>query len=501
MAFGHYGGMAGQASFLGIDLGTSNLKLVVANEQGRILASAEARLPIARPKPGWSEQNPQDWWKALVRLCRKLKAEKPKAWASVEAIGLSGQMHAAVLLDGAAQVLRPAILWSDSRADRQAHDLNAGVPGLGTLAGVPAMASFTAPKLLWLKSHEPKCFGSISHVLAAKDYLRFRLTDDFVTDPSEAAGMLLLDEERRQWSYEIVAACGIDMAMLPRIVEGSEAAGRLAEGASRILGLRAGIVVAGSAGDAAAGAISLGAVADGDGFISLGTAAQYFVSTSSYRPAPKRMVHAFCHGLPQRWFQMAALLNGASPLGWLERLLAIKDLKQALGQLERRKQAPSPVMFLPYLDGERTPHNDPHARGLFHSLAAETTREDLLQAVLDGVALALADCQDVLAESETRVDELSVIGGGAKSAYWMKLIASALNRPLLQHEGVAFGPAFGAARLARLALTGEDVSAVCRKLPISETVLPDPRLTEAYAERLPVFRELYSSLRGLNRVA
>ena len=486
-------------TYLGFDLGTSALKAVLVNGRQQLLASAELKLAISRPKPGWSEQNPEDWWQGLVRLCRKLARQEPAAWRGVRAIGFSGQMHAAVLLDKMGQVIRPAILWNDNRAAGEARDLNRRLPEIGRIAGVPAMASFTAPKLIWLKRHEPRHFDRLAHLLAAKDYLRFRLSGAIVTDPCDGAGMLLLDEASRGWSLPIAAAAGIDPAVLPEIAEGSAASSRLSAAAARLLGLAPGLPIATGAGDAAAGAISIGAINEGDGFVSLGTSAQYFISTASYRPQPERLVHAFAHGLPQRWFQMAAMLNGASPLAWLQKLTGMGNLGRELAAAEAAGAAPGPLLFLPYLQGERTPHDDPHARAAFLGLSPASGRTEMLQAVLDGVALALADCQDVLAQAGSRAEVLSVIGGGARSPYWMKLIAAALDRELLLHEGAEFGPAFGAARLARLARTGEAPQTVCGKPPVSRHILPDPRLAEAYRRRLPEFRKLYLALRPLNR--
>ncbi|MBI2718050.1 MAG: xylulokinase [Rhizobiales bacterium] len=485
--------------YLGVDLGTSALKAVLVDRRQRLVGAADVTLAISRPKPGWSEQDPGDWWRAFLAACRKLRRRHPGPWRAIKAIGFSGQMHGVVLLDRTGKPVRPAILWNDNRAVGEARELNRTMPGLGHIAGVIAMASFTAPKMLWLKGHEPRRLAMASHLLAPKDYLRFRLSGRTVTDPCDAAGMLLIDEASRSWSSPIVAACGFDPAILPEIAEGSSPSASLSKSAGQELGLAPGTIIATGTGDAAAGAISIGAVNDGDGFVSLGTSAQYFVSTASYRPQPERLVHAYCHGLPRRWFQMAALLNGASPLAWMKRAFGIANLDTALAAVARATAAPSPLLFLPYLEGERTPHDDPLARAAFHGISPTTSRNEMLQAVLDGVALALADCQDVLSASGTVTTELSIIGGGTKSLYWMGLIAAALDRPLKLHEGSAFGSAFGAARLARLAVTGETPEEVCVKPRVSRLIRPDPRLAEAYRKKLPQFRALYLALRPLNR--
>src|SRR5262245_34480932 len=465
--------------FLGIDVGTSAVKALLVDEEQRVVAQAEQVLSISRPRPLWSEQDPEEWWNAVVRAVRAVRQGAPVNFSAVRAVGLSGQMHGAVLLDRAGKVLRPAILWNDGRSLPQCEELGRLVPDLGMIAGVPAMPGFTAPKLLWLRQHEPQVFPRIATVLLPKDYVRYRLTGELATDVSDAAGTLWLDEASRSWSAHILQATGLSAAQMPRLLEGSQPSGVVTRAAAATLGLASDVVVAAGAGDAAAGAVGIGAVSDGDAFASLGTSAQYFVCTAEYRPFPQAFVHAFCHAIPQRWYQMAAMLNGASCLAWAAKLVGADNIDALLARVEAGFRGAGSLLFLPYLTGERTPHNDPYARGVFFGLQAATSTEALIQSVLEGVALSLAEAQDCLGAAGTRVARVAAIGGGSRSRLWMRILASALDRPVVLYREGAQGPAFGAARLARLAVSGEAVSDLCTAPAVSETIEPEPALVEA----------------------
>lgn len=483
--------------YLGIDIGTSSVKAVLVDEGQHMRASASAALSVSRPQALWSEQNPEDWWTAVCQAVAELRHKAGAAWAEIKAIGLSGQMHGAVLLDEAGVPIRPAILHNDGRAHAEAAELNAKLPQIGMIAGVPAMPGFAAPKLLWLARYEPDAIGRARHVLLPKDYVRHRMTGGFATDMCDASGALLLDSGRRQWSPEIAAAVGIPPDMLPTPLEGSMASGLLQGAVAKEWELAPGTIVAAGAGDAAAGAVASGAIGEGDAFISLGTAAQYFVARESYHPAPEHLIHTFCHALPGRWFQMAALLNGAGALAWAAGLLGRSDIGELLAQTEAAFTGPSPILFLPYLSGERTPHNNPHAKGVLFGLTPASTPEQVTQAVIEGVALSLADAQGYLEATGALPGRIMVNGGGSRSRFWMKILASALNKTVLLQEGSEAGPAFGAARLARLAATGEDPAAVCSKPAIAAEIAPDPALAEAYAGRLERFRALYRAVAPL----
>ncbi len=482
-------------NFLGIDIGTSAVKAVLVDERESALAEAATPLATSRPQPGWSEQNPEDWWRASERAVGLVRALAKDAFAQVRGVGLSGQMHAAVVLDADDKPIRPAMLWNDGRAVAECAELDRAVPDLQTIAGIVPMPGFTAPKLLWLKRHEPENFRRLRTVLSAKDYIRLRLTGEFATDMADAAGTLMLDEAARTWAPEVVAASGIDEDALPKLLEGPSWSGMMRPEVLADWGIGHQVVVAAGAGDVAAGAIGIGAINDGDQFVSLGTSAQVFIARDRYHPKPGTLIHAFAHGIPKRWFEMAALLNGASCLDWLARILGENDVAALLDRVAPRFNGPSPVIFLPYLAGERSPLNDPEARGVFAGLDQASDTDDLVLAVVDGVALALRD-----AASEFGADfdggPIAMIGGGARGDLWMRVVANALGRPLLRLAGGDRGPAFGAARLGRIAATGETVAAVCSQPAIVEIVDPDPSVVDRYEARLDRFRVLYRSLKA-----
>ena len=480
---------------LGVDLGTSNLKAVLVDDRQQILGSVTVALTNARPHPGWSEQAPEDWWQAVLRALAQLGAGGHEL-SGVRAIGLSGQMHGLVPLDRAGRVLRPAILWNDSRAAAEAAAIALAYPAFAALTGAAQSPSFWPAKLRWLAHHEPDIFARIAHLLPPKDYIRLKLTGLHQTDPCDAGGTLLFDVAQRRWSPEILAICGISRAMLPDLVDGNQAAGVVADETARAMGLQSGVIVAGGGGDAATNAVGIGAIKDGDTTISLGTSAQIFVGTDSWRPAPHAGLQSFPHALPGRWFQAAAVLNGASALAWAARLLGADDPELLLQAAEAQYEGPSSLLFLPYLTGERAPHNDPDARGVLFGLAPDTAAPQLVQAVLEGVAFSLADALDSLVAAGTRITEASLVGGGARSAFWTQIIADVIGIPLVRHRGLDTGPAFGAARLARLALTGAPADRVCVGPPVLDRTLPTAR-RRLYAPRLERYRALYQALRPL----
>jgi xylulokinase len=477
--------------YLGVDIGTTNVKALLVNGRQRIIAQGVESVPTLRRRAGWSEQHPKGWWSALTKICFALRRQAPRQWADVAAIGLTGQMHACLCLDERNLPLRAAILWNDGRARSECIALAASVPGLREIVGVAPMPGFTAPKLLWLAHHEPQIFDRIAHVLLAKDYVRLKLTGEHLTDVSDAAGSLLLDQGSRQWSQAILAAIGLNMAQLPRLVEGTAAASVISAAASRQLGLSRDAVVAGGGGDVAAGAVGIGAVDDGDAFISLGTSAQYFVVRNRYRLPFNPTIHAFANCLPGRWYEMAALLNGASCLAWITRLLGIGSPDTALSQ---NFSSPSPLLFLPYLAGERTPHNDPALRAMMLGISHATAPADLLRAVLEGVALALADVQSCLDSPGSLTSPIAIIGGGARSLPWVQIIADVLGRDVVVCRDAAAAAPLGAARLARMAFTGETVSSVCTRPPVLKRLRPRRAAHALYRNRLELFRRSQAAL-------
>jgi xylulokinase len=489
--------------YLGIDLGTSEVKVaLVAGDPQRVIAVGRGGLEVARPHPAWSEQDPASWIRATEIAIAALRAAHPAELAAVTGIGLSGQMHGAVLLDAGDRVLRPAILWNDTRAAAECAVLEARVPGSRRLTGNLAMPGFTAPKLLWVAAHEPEIFGRVARVLLPKDYLRLWLTGDRVSDMSDAAGTLWLDVAERAWCDPMLAACGLDRSHMPRLVEGSAPGGALRGELARGWGMTGAVCVAGGAGDNAASAVGLGVIAEGQGLLSLGTSGVFFVANDAYRPAPARGVHTFCHALPGTWHQMAVMLSAASCVRWATRLTGAADEAQLIDEAaalsdDRRARAP---VFLPYLSGERTPHADAHARGVWFGLDHDTDRAELGYAVLEGVAFGLADGLAAVRDAGGVAREVSLTGGGSRSRFWARLIASALDLPLALRAGGEVGAALGAARLGQLAADPRaTVTAVCPPPPIVELAEPVAAWQPALTARLARFRALYPALHPLFR--
>jgi xylulokinase len=477
--------------YLGIDLGTSEVKVALLDEQGAMVAAAGEPLTVSRPHAGWSEQQPEDWWNATNLALAKLREKAPSAFAATRAIGLSGQMHGAVLLDSEDRVLRPAILWNDLRSVAECEELTRRAPQLHSVAGNLAMPGFTAPKLLWVAKHEPELFARIATVLLPKDYLRLRMSGEKVSDPCDAAGTLWLDVARREWSDELLAASGMRREQMPRLVEGQEPSGTLRQDVAAAWGLSPDVVVAGGAGDCATSAIGIGAVQPGDGFLSLGTSGVLFVVTPGFQPNPASAIHAFCHALPDRWSQMSVMLSAASCLRWFCRLTSVgeAELLQEIIALDDERLADAPL-FLPYLSGERTPHNDPYVQGSFHRLGHGSDRAALGYAVLEGVAFGMADGLAALRATGTELHELSLVGGGARSPYWAQLIADVLGLNIVTHVGSEAGGALGAARLGWMAVGGPEEQA-CTKPPRLAEYQPDPRRHAQLQERLVQYRALY----------
>lgn len=477
--------------YLGLDLGTSSVKAALFDADQRLIAQASQPLEVSRPHPGWSEQDPEAWWRATEAAVDAVAAKA--SLAGLRGIGLSGQMHGAVLLDADDRVLRPAILWNDGRAGAECAELEAAFPRLREVAGNIAMAGFTAPKLAWVARHEPAAFEHVSTVLLPKDYLRFRLTGHHVSEMSDASGTLWLDVAARDWSDDLLEATGLNRGQMPRLVEGSEASGELLPALARRWGATGPVVVAGGAGDNAAAACGVGVVTPGSAFVSLGTSGVLFVSNARFSPNTAGAVHAFCHAIPGTWHQMGVILSAADSLEWLSRIAGrpARDLAGAV-----RVGRPSGVTFLPYLSGERTPHNDPGARGAFVGLSQSDGPEDLAQAVMEGVAYAFADCQRVLAAAGTDFADALAVGGGSRSEAWLRIIASVLDRPLRLAADSDIGAALGAARLAFCAAEGADPAQVCAAPPTVKVVEPEPGLVEAYREGYGRYRALYPAIRG-----
>ncbi len=446
--------------YLGLDIGTSSVKGVLIDDRQKIVASATSPLKVSRLHEGWSEQAPADWWKATQKVVALLKKAKPKAVAAVDGIGLSGQQHGATLIDKSDKVLRPAILWNDARSFAECAEIESREPRSREIAGNIAMAGFTAPKLLWVKKHEPETFDRVAKVLLPKDYVRLCMTGDYASDMSDSAGTLWLDVAKRRWSDELLTASDMRREQMPRLYEGSEATGRLSPSVAKAWGMPKLPFVAGGGGDNAASACGMGAVKPGAAFVSLGTSGVLFVSNEKFRPNTKGAVHAFCHAVPDTWHQMGVILSATASLEWLASILKTPAPKLT-HKLGDKISGPSSAMFLPYLSGERTPVADAQARGILMGLGHETDANVLTHAVLDGVAFAFRDCLEALKAAGTSVERVTAVGGGSRSELWLRIIATVLNIPVDVPMDGDFGGAFGAARLGLIAATGASVASVC----------------------------------------
>ena len=479
---------------LGIDVGTSEVKVVLLDAAQRVVGQAHSAVPISRPQPLWSEQNPHDWWAATVAALAQLRAAHPKEFGAVRGLGLSGHMHGATLLDAHDRVLRPAILWNDGRSHAQCAELERRAPRSREITGNIAMPGFTAPKLMWVEQHEPEVFRRTARVLLPKDFVRLQLTGEAVSDMSDSAGTLWLDVAKRAWSDVMLAATHLERSHMPRLVEGSEASGTVLPAVATELGLPAGVVVAGGAGDNAASAAGIGVAAPGTAFLSLGTSGVYFVANAAYSPNPARAVHAFCHAFPNTWHQMTVMLSAASALRWLRTLTHADSEAQLVAEAEALPTGTPVPLFLPYLSGERTPHNNPHASGVLFGLTHDHTRAHLARAVLQGVAFAFRDGQQALLEGGAQIDSVTLVGGGSRSAPWAQVLADTLGRTLERRSGADVGAALGAARLGRLARTGESVASVCTLPSVIDSFAPNPGRAELLAERHLQFQRLYDVL-------
>ncbi|HMO06373.1 MAG TPA: xylulokinase [Paracoccaceae bacterium] len=476
--------------FLGLDLGTSGLKAVVIDADQAIVAETAAPLTVARPHPGWSEQSPADWIAAAETVLDRLSAQG--ALAGLRGIGLSGQMHGATLLDAADEVLRPCILWNDTRAHEEAQELD-GDPMFRRVSGNIVFPGFTAPKVLWVERHEPRLRERLAKVLLPKDYLRLWLTGEHVAEMSDAAGTSWLDTGARDWSDDLLGLTGLARHHMPRLVEGSAVSGALRQALAARWGIPRGVPVAGGGGDNAASAVGTGVVRGGEAFVSLGTSGVLFAATDGYQPAPETAVHTFCHALPGTWHQMGVILAATDALNWYANLVGrdAAALTGALGPL----QAPGRTLFLPYLGGERTPLNDAAIRAGFLGLDHATDRAAGTRAVLEGVAFALRDCRDALAATGTSIDRLIAVGGGARSETWIAMLATVLGLPVQLPAAGDFGAAFGAARLGLMAATGAG-PAVCTAPPIARSFDPDTALAPAFDAAHARYRTARDLIRG-----
>ena len=481
--------------YLGLDLGTSSVKALLIDGDQAIVGAGHGALDVDRPHPGWSEQDPAHWIRATEQAVGELKAKFPSQLAAVKGIGLSGHMHGATLLDADDKVLRPCILWNDTRSYLQAARLDAD-PRFRALTGNIVFPGFTAPKLVWVAENEPDIFARVAKVLLPKDFLRLWLSGEHISEMSDSAGTAWLDTGKRKWSSELLDATGLSESQMPALVEGTAEGGRLRAGLAAQWGMASGVVIAGGAGDNAASACGMGTVAAGQAFVSLGTSGVLFAANGSYLPKPESAVHAFCHALPNTWHQMGVILSATDALNWHAGVTG-KSAGDLTAELGDTLKAPDSVTFLPYLSGERTPHNDAKIRGAFIGLGHESSRAVLTQAVLEGVSFAIRDNLEALRSAGTSIARVTAIGGGSRSRYWLASIATALGVPVDIPADGDFGAAFGAARLGLIAATGADPLNVCTAPVTQETIEPVSALSDAYADAYSRYRALYPAIKSL----
>lgn len=480
------------SAYIGIDLGTSGVKMLLTDGEGKILNETSRTYPVSRPAEGWSEQNPEDWWEAVKDGLRELACKKN---LQIAGIAVAGQMHGLVALDEKNNVIRPCILWNDGRTGEQTDYLNnvVGRDKLSSFTGNIAFAGFTAPKLLWLKKHEPENFARIAKIMLPKDYITFKLTGNFSTDYSDASGTLLLDVKNKCWSKDMCAICGVTSDMLPRLYESFAPCGTVCSEACEELGLCGNIVVAAGAGDNAAAAVGTGAVAGSGCNISIGTSGTIFIPSVEFGADGNNSLHSFAHA-DGKYHLMGCILSAASANKWWTEDVLAADY--SIAEKSADLLGTNSVYFLPYLMGERSPHNDVNARGAFIGLNAETSASDMSLAVLEGVAFAFKDCLEASTKCGIRPSYSTVCGGGARSALWIKILSNVLDMKLYTVE-TEQGPAYGAAMLAMVACGKYKSVAEAAKAMVKTTLAasPEDRLVNLYKQRYCAFKALYPLLK------
>ncbi|MFT4961260.1 MAG: xylulokinase, partial [Paracoccaceae bacterium] len=478
----------------GFDLGTSGVRALLLAENGEVVASAESATPVSHPHPGWSEQNPADWISACRAALAELRQSYPDDIAKLRGISLSGQMHGATLIEKNGDVLRPCMLWNDTRSFEQAARLDA-IPAFREISGNIVFPGFTAPKVLWVAENEPDIFARIAKVLLPKDYLSFWLTGNAVSDMSDSAGTAWMDVGARAWSDTLLDLSGMRRDQMPDLIEGTSVAGTLRADLATELGLPTGVTIIAGGGDNAVAACGVGALRDGDGFVSLGTSGVLLAARAGFSASPESAVHTFCHAIPDAWYQMGVILAATDSLNWLSGIVG-KTPAELTSELGETIGDPGTLHFLPYLSGERTPHNDSAIRGAFTGLDIATGRADITRAVLEGVSFALRDNLEALKSTGANLTRVLAIGGGAQSRYWVELIATVLKLPVDLPEQGEFGAALGAARLAICGVTGASPADVMTKPAIAQTIHPRADLIDAYDTSYRKFAALYPALKA-----
>lgn len=499
------------AYLLGIDIGTSGTKTLVCDHAGKVLATAMAEHPIHSPKPGWSEQAPEDWWTATQSATKAVLKRARVKGSQISGIGLSGQMHGSVFLDKSGKVIRPALLWNDQRTQAECEEIEKKAGGRNELIAMvanPALTGFTAPKILWLRKNEPKHYEKTTQILLPKDYIRFRMTGEFATEVSDASGTLLLDVAKRAWSDELLGKLKIDKDLLPRCYESHEVSGRLTKDAATALGLVEGIPVVGGGGDQAAGAVGNGITSAGIVSATLGTSGVVFAHSDKPTRDPLGRVHTMCHAVEGKWCVFGCMLSAGGSFQWFRNQLGQHEVEIAKRKkidpyqllIEQADAAPvgsEGLMFLPYLTGERCPHPDPDARGAWIGLTSRTNRGMMIRAVLEGVTFGMRDAMEIMGDMQIPIKEVRASGGGARSPFWRQLQADIYNKPIIL-TNASEGPAYGVALLAGVG-TGvwKNVEEAC-KSSIEQTmkVSPQKRIATHYEAQYNIYRKLYHDLKA-----
>jgi len=486
---------------LGLDIGTSGVKALLVSPEGKIISSKTESYPLATPHSGWAEQSPYDWWESTVKVIRDTVFNNPIDSNQIKGISLSGQMHSSVFLNEKMEVIRPAILWSDTRTSKQCSKIYAKAGGLNQLihyVSNPALEGFTAPKILWLKENEPENYQKVKHILLAKDYIRYRLTNELFTEVSDAAGTLLFDVIKKRWSTSLLEKLEIDQDFLPPILNSFDLAGRVTKLAAENLGLKFGTPVVAGGADNACGAVGSGIIQEGRVMVSIGSSGVILAQTNNPKADQEGRIHLFNHACPDSWYMMGVTLSAGMSYEWLEKKLFNHRLSYAkLDQLaEEINPGSEGLIFLPYLYGERTPHNDANARGVYFGISGKHDQRHFTRSVMEGVTFALKDSLELIKDKGVKIKEIRAIGGGAKSRVWQQILADILGEEI-NLLNVEEGPAFGAALIAGVGV-GEYSSfaeAVNRIIKVKKTIIPKIQNTERYNQYYQLYRKLYYSLK------
>ena len=483
--------------FIGIDLGTSSIKMILLDYQQNILATSNASLSVQNPQDGYSEQNPSDWIDATFECLEGLKLKKPKEFSATISIGISGHMHGATLIDEKGNVIRPCILWNDTRSHQECIEFENQSFDVRSLSGNIAMPGFTAPKINWLKNNEKESFNKIFKVLLPKDYLRFYLTGEYYSEMSDASGTLWLDVKKRKWSNQLLSSSFLEQKHMPNLVEGNQETGVLKSTFKDKFQFKNNVKVVGGAGDNAAAAAGMGVTEANQSFISLGTSGVFFAPTKDFLSNTGDAVHSFCHCLPNKWHLMSVMLSASNCLDWVCSVTntsieqSLKNVESFYSDKDSISNAP---FFLPYLSGERTPHNDPHIRGSFHSIKTSTNATNLQYAVIEGVSFGILDGVNSILKVNSDFEKIFMVGGGSRSSFWIELLSTLLNRKLSVCEQSEFGAALGVARLAMYAdesINSQDE--IIKEIKVSKEYEPKSNNIDMLIKRYKIWKELYTS--------